>query len=593
MPDSAPLSLEEVLEEERRRLRPDAQPKPLSALCISGGGIRSATFALGAVQGLAEQGLLSEFDYLSTVSGGGYLGAWLGSWIKRDGLAKVIPRLHHNAPPPGPGEADPIQHLREYNNYLSPKLGFLSADTWTLIATVLRNISLNWLVLVPLLMFVLMIPRLMVSIDTLAVAQDSTWVRFGLLGLMMALFAYGGVFQLRHLPNAGGRDHSQGQFLVNFILPMVGGTVVFLAYNSYFKVALHEIVSWMVIPCVAAWFLYLLVCGKPWKKRVDLIYTISPAIVLMGLLIGGGTFLVGLMRPPQTGWAIWVTFGSPFLFLVYNSAMGIFVGLSSRTLEDPDREWIARCSAWMLLTTVEWTSICTLVLLAPKWALEWNVWGKSALAAAGALSGWVGAVKGGSTSGKGEQKSVRDTALDKLIKVSPFVFLGIFSIGLSLLTNMVLSSSGALWNSGGAAQWFEHDRLLEQTPWYVALGATLFFLVVSWAMARYININKFSLHGMYRDRLIRAFLGASNPQRQVGQTGGKAPNSYGLHRKRQLPNGGVGRSTALAYRQCHAQSGFGAEAGVAAEEGAVFHDQPFALRQSRRDVSACRRVWRR
>ena len=91
---------------------------------------------------------------------------------------------------------------------------------------------------------------------------------------------------------------------------------------------------------------------------------------------------------------------------------------------------------------------------------------------------------------------------------------------------MVLSASSGLWNAGGGAKWSEHDRLLEQTPWYVALGAAVFFLVVSWLMARYININKFSLHGMYRDRLIRAFLGASNPQRQAGQTGGTPPNSF-------------------------------------------------------------------
>ena len=62
-----------------------------TALCLSGGGIRSATFALGVVQGLARRGLLGAFDYLSTVSGGGYLGSWLSSWIAREqgGVAAV------------------------------------------------------------------------------------------------------------------------------------------------------------------------------------------------------------------------------------------------------------------------------------------------------------------------------------------------------------------------------------------------------------------------------------------------------------------------------------------------------------------------
>src|SRR5687768_168083 len=46
-----------------------------TALCISGGGIRSATFALGVMQRLASFGLLTKLDFLSTVSGGGYIGS--------------------------------------------------------------------------------------------------------------------------------------------------------------------------------------------------------------------------------------------------------------------------------------------------------------------------------------------------------------------------------------------------------------------------------------------------------------------------------------------------------------------------------------
>src|SRR3954465_9483724 len=66
-----------------------------SALCFSGGGIRSATFGLGIVQGLARARLLGRFDFLSTVSGGGYLGSWLSSWIdrtRRELAAKQDPR---------------------------------------------------------------------------------------------------------------------------------------------------------------------------------------------------------------------------------------------------------------------------------------------------------------------------------------------------------------------------------------------------------------------------------------------------------------------------------------------------------------------
>jgi predicted acylesterase/phospholipase RssA len=61
----------------------DASDTDLAALCLSGGGIRSATFALGVMQGLARYGLLGQFHYLSTVSGGGYIGSWLSAWRTR------------------------------------------------------------------------------------------------------------------------------------------------------------------------------------------------------------------------------------------------------------------------------------------------------------------------------------------------------------------------------------------------------------------------------------------------------------------------------------------------------------------------------
>ena len=179
----APLS--QALSEEYALLRPDsgfettgskdlfeklhAEPRPLTALCISGGGIRSATFALGVMQGLAESNTLGEFDYLSTVSGGGYIGSWLTAWSYRaGGIDQVIPRLKRSAPPAPPDAADPIQHLREYNSYLTPKVGFFSTDTWTLATTVLRNMMLNWLVFVPLLMAALLLPRLALSLARVA-----------------------------------------------------------------------------------------------------------------------------------------------------------------------------------------------------------------------------------------------------------------------------------------------------------------------------------------------------------------------------------------------------------------------------------------
>ena len=61
----------------RRGLSTGAEISDLAGLALSGGGLRSATFALGALQALARRGILANFDYMSTVSGGGYAGSFL------------------------------------------------------------------------------------------------------------------------------------------------------------------------------------------------------------------------------------------------------------------------------------------------------------------------------------------------------------------------------------------------------------------------------------------------------------------------------------------------------------------------------------
>jgi hypothetical protein len=44
---------------------------------------------------------------------------------------------------------DPVHHLRLFSNYLTPRKGLLSGDTWRAVAVVSRNLILTWLVLVP------------------------------------------------------------------------------------------------------------------------------------------------------------------------------------------------------------------------------------------------------------------------------------------------------------------------------------------------------------------------------------------------------------------------------------------------------------
>ena len=75
------------------RLQELFRRKGTAARCLSGGGIRSATFGFGVVQGLARHGLLEQFHYLSTLSGGGYIGSWLSGWMHRKGLQAIVREL--------------------------------------------------------------------------------------------------------------------------------------------------------------------------------------------------------------------------------------------------------------------------------------------------------------------------------------------------------------------------------------------------------------------------------------------------------------------------------------------------------------------
>ena len=138
-----------------------AHAKQLVGLAFSGGGIRSATFNLGVLQALARLKLLEKFDYLSTVSGGGYIGSWLMAWMRRRGVKDVWAQLRpERGRQAGGTEVAEIHFLRRFSNYLTPKLGWLGADMWTVIAVYLRNLILNLIILSSAFAVVLMLPRL-------------------------------------------------------------------------------------------------------------------------------------------------------------------------------------------------------------------------------------------------------------------------------------------------------------------------------------------------------------------------------------------------------------------------------------------------
>jgi hypothetical protein len=125
----------------------------LTGLAFSGGGIRSAAFCLGASQALdslGEEGqprVFDAFDYLSTVSGGGYVGTSIVSGMMQE------PYTFPFASKLDAQETPETQHLRNYSNFLVPN-GVV--DYLTSAALLARGLLVNMLIVLPALLFLAM-----------------------------------------------------------------------------------------------------------------------------------------------------------------------------------------------------------------------------------------------------------------------------------------------------------------------------------------------------------------------------------------------------------------------------------------------------
>ena len=106
-----------------------AADAPRAGLALSGGGVRSATFCFGLIQGLARNRLLRRFDYLSTVSGGGYIGASVSRLVSHVGIDEAEKLL-------ADGDSQVLNWLRKNGRYLTPSG---ARDIGMAVATLLRS----------------------------------------------------------------------------------------------------------------------------------------------------------------------------------------------------------------------------------------------------------------------------------------------------------------------------------------------------------------------------------------------------------------------------------------------------------------------
>jgi Patatin-like phospholipase len=498
-----------------------AHAQELTAVCLSGGGVRSASFALGVIEGLCRRGWLEHVDYLSTVSGGGYAGGWLSAWRHHAAAAnETVGWPASPRQPGGPAEPESLTRLRRYSRYLAPHAGALSVDLWALLATIARNMLLMWLVLIPMLAALLLVPymyfgavraleRDLVNTEHFTLGESSTW----LLIACCALFALSIGFIVRDLPSLGGRRGTQRAFLTWCLAPLCLGALgltLFWATDTV-PVTFGYAVASAALAHPLTWVVAGLRTPRRWRPRTWIAAATSAMVAVGGMeVLATGSF--GFGHPLEYDYA---TLAFPFVLGLVAVATVLQIGLSREETADEDLEWWSRFGAWLLLVIVSWIAATAVVLLGPlamKWVAE-EVLGLLHLPGGGlsAILGMLTSVTGGiaalvARSGQGESRS--PGTLDRIVRaaVTPaFIVLLLTFLASANLDVMRTLHYGHLSAGISFEGVLERAWMVEALILFVALAG------VGLLMAVLVPVNKYSLHGMYRNRLIRAFVGASRP----------------------------------------------------------------------------------
>jgi hypothetical protein len=587
MADSSILGTEDVLCQEldeierRRERRPDphaervhddlethdqrAQRLNLSALCLSGGGIRSAAFCLGVLQGLAEKHMLRQFDFVSTVSGGGFIGGWLQVLIRESGGVSGTEEAISNPQP------EALRRLRAFTNYLTPQTGPLSIDTWAGIVLYLRNLLINWAVFAPLFLLIALIP---IGYRTaIWVCSDFQWVNLALLACAGLALLFGVVRACSLLPSHREQRSSDdptpsyasvGSIRWGIVYPALGWTLLipwlldfadgplaegvpdrpWLAHHTFWLVPIIYLVL-MTLGFRLAWSLQ--------SHRVDpgfllfkanfrrwILASIGAALLTWFLLKiaasilplelpsgqGGASFLV------DTATALTV-FAPLALAVVHVLQTSLYVALRRETeLADLDREWLGRVNAMILRLAVGWTLFALACLILPVTInlvrpgdapAQWSG-GSITLTAAitilgGGTAAWLGKIWP-SIEHLAEKPAVWDRVRACLPVALGLLFGACLLVVFGGVLNFVLAqlqlTIASLQDVAVPNQPKLLQLILQQPKWLplilqLLVGATLFIGVMTF---QHVNVNRFSMHAVYRNRLTRAFLGSARNKRE-------------------------------------------------------------------------------
>jgi len=525
-----------------------------AALCLSGGGIRSASLALGLMQALAvhprptktthvgnaQNCWLAKFKYLSTVSGGGYVGGWLSAWLFHahgeggGGWGSVWKALVDDRDDPI-DEPSQLSWLRSYSNFLTPQLGVASADSWTAVALIIRNLLLNWLVIIPVLCAALLILKL-VALTVAWISQiderysHDLFLAFAIAGSVFLILSLR--FATRQRPTRGPSRAAQGAFLRWDLAPAVlaalsftyaaaaaeAETLVKDVLLMQGQIQLKGVATLMGIGVVIYAVSWLFAFTK-WRRDsiVDFLAFAASgaaygALMAVGLYIyfRFGTAGLSVFKPAPI---LLLVCGLPCALVCQLLAEMIFVGLtSSEENSDSDREWLGRAAGWYLVFAISWFVLMALVFIGS--ALAPDAYGQFKAWLVGGGFGTITALLGKSraSTAQGPAKGAGGISVNVILLIVAPITAAAIIVATSGLLDIAIFGKSLV----GSAPFNAKMAVDGYPPWPGGIwvpAALLVAVIIAWGASYFININRFSLHALYRNRLIRAFLGASNPAR--------------------------------------------------------------------------------
>lgn len=547
------LEFDALFARERKTIRMpgggDVNPdRPLTGLAFSGGGIRSATFNLGIVQALSELKLLREFDYLSCVSGGGYIGGWLSAFINRECDGKV--ELAEAKLVTGGDEHSAIRFLRSYSNYLTPQTGLFSSDTLTAVSTFVRNLYLNLTLVILALASVLLLPRLLVGgvlylSDLNGIVLPIGYVPVvSLIGIVCAIIAmlFAGMNLGCRCATPAPWYTQQKWVLLLIVIPGLLSAWL-ISYGFYANeqqpvtLGLQYWALWVgmvyVLPWMLGWSLGYL-SGSSLKALTQSFSKPGPWLCTLLFASLAGAFGVALLVAfthivaaiPRDYCGVWIVSALATLLLIkfYSLTVIGHIGLMGRYFSHESREWWSRLGGWVLLFALGWSFLFLVVFLAPaffRWAPQWFL-------NSGAIT-WVTATVAGVLLGRHPASSggqLRKKWLDIVAQAMPFIFivglLGLLSFGLHQLLLLMSWSEAGLrlfggqWPGVGESHGTAFMTVLAHEAWHfdtvplllvvlLCAGCFIAAALLAWRF----NVNLFSIYHFYRQRLTRCYLGAS------------------------------------------------------------------------------------